>query len=358
MPGSDDLSQNKIKSNIRLYLKYKGHSPQLIKQFQDGYCHGLAVLAAYGQYLSCQPENKQPCDDWEWFSGVLTLLAGWDAEILHLTRQNEMDIDRFINQIEFFQHVSKYLSHGQGSLEHYLTDTRHRSLIQEFTFAGLLCAQDFVKPIRANNKTTSLIDELLKYDQRMIIISCGSHTLSVFRQEDSVTLYDSNHSGGLQHFSRQRPQAIIDAIYKAYHYNRDLPSPIGFRLFSFTSMAGEYVSAREILSQLQTPLAFDYPGNRKNYTALHIAARVGSAECTSYFLEQGANTDAEDTRGQTPVRVALSRRYPDIVTLIQRHRQSLNDNHYGVKCARFFSSSHDEQNINIETLPNNTNRKK
>jgi hypothetical protein len=348
-----NLSQSKVKTNIRRYLERKGRSPQLIEQFQEGYCHGLAVLAAYGQYLSSQPTRRQPCDDWEWFSRVLTQLANWHDEPFSLSIENEKDIDRFISQIEFFQHISSYLPSGQGSLDQYLVDTQHRTLTQEYTIGGLFCADDFTKPLLTRDKqqTTSLIDELLKYDQRIIIVSCGGHTISLFNDNDSVTLYDSNYPAGLQRFSRQSPQALVRAIYKAYRYDTALPSPIGFRLFSFSSQPGEYVSPADILSQLNTPLSYEYPGNRKNYTALHIAARVGSAGSVAYFLEQGANTRVEDNDGYTPRQVARGKRLPEIADMIQYYRQPVNDRHYGDQHALLFTSITDEQKAAPDVLP-------
>lgn len=348
------LSQSKVKTSIRRYLELKGRSPQLINKFQDGYCHGLAVLAAYGQYLSSQPNRKQPCDDWEWFSKVLNLLASWNGQLLSLTGKNEKDIDRFISQIEFFQHISSYLPSGQGNLDQYLMDTQHRTLSQEYTIGGLFCATDFTKPLLSHDKqqTTSLIDELLKYDQRLIIVSCGRHTISLFKNNDSVTLYDSNYPAGLQRFSKQYPQALIEAIFKAYRYAPAKPSPIGFRLFSFDSQAATYTSPVDILSQLNTPLSYEYPGNRKNYTALHIAARVGSAGAVTYFLKQGADTRAEDNDGLTPRQIARNRRLPEIANMIQNYHQPVNDQYYGDHHARLFTSNPDEQKAPSEAPAN------
>lgn len=357
MSGSDDqpinLSQSKVKANIRRYLERKGRSARLIKQFRDGYCHGLAVLAAYGQYLSSQPNNTHPCDDWSWFNSVLTLLAGWDGHLSHLTKENEKDIDRFISQIEFFQHISSYLPYGQGSLTQYLTDTKNRSLMQEYCIGGLFCADDFTKPLltRDRKRSTSLIDELLKYDQRLIIVSCGRHTLSLFKKDGKVTLYDSNNPTGLQTFAQGDTRGLIRAIYAAYRYDAALPSPIGFRLFSFRPQSGEYLGQRDILSQLHTPLSFEYAGNRKNYTALHMAARVGCAESTAYFLEHGADKSAEDNDGQTPRRIALGRRYPEIANMIQTYHQPVNDRYYGDQHARLFTAAQDGRAITPEVLP-------
>ncbi len=343
-----DLSQHHIKSKIRQYLRQKGRSHAFIKEFNNGYCHGLAVLAAYGQYLTSQPTAATPCDNWEWFLRVITMLARWNRHTSILSAQEEQDIDRFIGLIHFFQNAHDYLPYAQGSLDNYLSDTAKRNLHQEYTFAGLLRAGDFTKPITLDaGGSTTLLDELLKYNQRLILVSCGRHTLSLFRNNNQITLYDSNHVNGLQVFNKNNPDALVNALFQAYQYDAAQPSPLGFRLFTF-ERPGSYLRAQHILDQLQTPLAFDYPGNRKKYTALHIAARVGSTDCVSYFLAHGADLAAEDNNGQTPRRIAKGRHYTEIAKLLLQppRRKPVNDPIFTCQNVLFFSSTtRDKQTI-------------
>lgn len=317
-PATTNLAQTKIKKQIRLYLKKLKRSPDMIEAFRDGYCHGLAVLAAYSQFVSSQPNHQSPSDDWDWFEGVLSKLSRWNGRLSHLSADTRSDIDRLIGLIEFFQHVSRYLPHGQGSLDAYLIDTTGRTLTQEYTFAALLKDSDFHQPLQLESRKTDLIHELLSQQQRLIMISCGRHTLSLFRHHNQVTLYNSNNRAGLAYFDMNNLTALTRAISNAYSYQPDVPSPLGFRIFTFDHIPAPYPAASSVLDQLNTPLISEYPGNRKNYTALHIAARIGSLECVNYFLSRGADIAAEDRDGQTARRIAQSRRFDEIVNTLQR----------------------------------------
>ena len=44
--------------------------------------------------------------------------------------------------------------------------------------------------------------------------------------------------------------------------------------------------------------------NKINRTALHIAARFGDAECVKTLYESGANIEARDKQGKTPLQLA------------------------------------------------------
>lgn len=355
MPGStsyvglSNFSQNHIKKKICQYLKAKKRSDRLIKRFLKGYCHGLAVLAAYGQYLNIQTDLTQPCDNWDWMESTLTSLSNWDGQLAHLTTDEQSEIDRLIALVEFYQHVSKYLpAYSQGKLEDYFKDTKDRQMILEYTFAGLLTAADFTQPINTQNGNTSLINVLLKHDHRMIMISSGRHTISLFKNGHQVTLYDSNHKDGLQYFKCDKPQLVIEAIFKAYHYDTSQPSPLGFRVLTFDKQPREYLAPSLILGQLKTPLENEYPGNTKNYTVMHIAARVGSDACANYFLTHHPDLTAEDNDGNTPFDVAMSRRYEYLAWQIRAYPQPRNDKMYQDNGRSSFFSQSSDSDSNIE----------
>lgn len=354
----DSVAQHAIKTKIRRYLKRKHYSKRIRKNFKDGYCHGLAVLAGYGQYISSQPRSKTPCDNWEWFEQTASKIAGWDGHLSSLSPLDQAEIERFISLIQFFQHVSDYLPYGQGSLDDYLTDTNNRTLKQEFTFAGLLTTSDFTKPLHLGTscRVTTLINEILKYDQRIILVSCGRHTLSLFRDGDKISLYDSNHDKGRQLFKRQHPEALIQALFRAYHYDLDKPSPIGFRLFTFEPTLSQYANPQQILDQLQTPLVYDYAGNKKGYSALHIASRVGSTECIRHFLAQGADLATEDNKGQTPHSIAKSRHFTHIAEILQPPRHTIGNESFTAQHARFFSPSNSKKDSDPAEEQSESNR--
>jgi len=54
-------------------------------------------------------------------------------------------------------------------------------------------------------------------------------------------------------------------------------------------------------------------------TALHMAARRGNVEVAAALLECGAQVDARDRRGDTPLRRALNCRKPDVAALLRSY---------------------------------------
>jgi ankyrin repeat protein len=54
-------------------------------------------------------------------------------------------------------------------------------------------------------------------------------------------------------------------------------------------------------------------------TALHQAARHGSVSVVQALLQYGATIDALDVKGQTPLRRAVNCRQPQVVRLLVRH---------------------------------------
>jgi len=54
-------------------------------------------------------------------------------------------------------------------------------------------------------------------------------------------------------------------------------------------------------------------------TALHQASRHGSVSVVQALLEHGATIDAPDAKGQTPLRRAVNCRRPEIVRLLVQH---------------------------------------
>ncbi|VDN17895.1 unnamed protein product [Gongylonema pulchrum] len=59
-----------------------------------------------------------------------------------------------------------------------------------------------------------------------------------------------------------------------------------------------------------------------NQTALHFAARYGQLEVAQRLLALGANPNARDDKGQTPLHLAAENDYPDVVKLFLKMRQN------------------------------------
>jgi len=325
-----DISQVRIRSKINSYLSQQKRPAKLLRAFTKGhgYCHGLAVLVAYAQYLEyiqIKHPSTQPMDDWKWLKATLNTLSCWDENLNALSGETIADIERFIGHIYFIQHVSKYLSIGQGSLHLYLDDTAQRQIKLEYTLAGLFTAKDFTQALDLQqNQKTNLINVLTQYQRRIIIISCGNHSLSLFRSGSVITLYNANHKSGLQKYSTRHPELLVRAIFKSYKFTNKNPSPIGFRIFTFDNKLASYPEQQIILKQLNPPLLSKLQEREIDYSALHIATRIGSTECVSHYLDNGAELDSTMARMRTSLHIAASRNYTSIAEILIAKNADIN----------------------------------
>lgn len=325
-----DISQVRIRSKINSYLTQQKRPAKLQRAFTKGhgYCHGLAVLVAYAQYLEyiqIKHPSTQPLDDWKWLRTTLNALSCWDENLKTLSGETISDIERFIGHIYFIQHVSKYLSIGQGSLHLYLDDTAQRQIKLEYTLAGLFTANDFTKTLDLQqNQKTNLINVLTQYQRRIIIISCGNHSLSLFRSGSVISLYNANHKSGLQKYSTKHPELLVKAIFKSYKFTAQNPSPLGFRIFTFDNKLASYPKQQIILQQLNPPLLSKLQEREIDYSALHIATRIGSTECVSHYIENGAELDSTMNRMRTSLHIAASRNYTSIAEILISKNADIN----------------------------------
>lgn len=320
-----NLSQNLIRKKIISFLTLQQRSVDLIKEFQQGYCNGLAVLAIYGSYLQyadeCQTSTK-PKDDLNWLMSTLRILSEWNEVLSSLSAEQVAHIERFIALIEYFQHVSHYLNAGQGELQDSITDTRQRSAIKEYSIGGLFTAAESIKEITIElngaKYTTSLLQEITKYEQRLILISSTRHTLGLFRKGDRIFFFNANHTYFQYELNRQSLDMLAKRIFKAYHYDREKPSPIGFRIFTFEHQAASYADPVKLLEAINGAAYLTQSDYAKGVSALHIAASVGNRDCVKYYLSKGAYINNRNADGSSPLYHATKRRQLDSASYLAK----------------------------------------
>ena len=59
---------------------------------------------------------------------------------------------------------------------------------------------------------------------------------------------------------------------------------------------------------------------RAGWSALHYAAGFGFTELARTFLDNGAELDASDDEGKTPLDVALEAGYSEVADLLQKYQ--------------------------------------
>jgi len=322
-PGDIDISQRIIRPKIRAYLTAMNSPPEMIAAFKRGYCSGLSTLAIYGLYLESLDQSgavSDLCDNWVWLKKILKKLSRWDENINTLRKKDRANIERLIAHLEFIQHISTYLAVGQGDIHHILEDTQNRKPLLEYTLAGLFSADDFTKAINIDMNgaiiTTSLIEQLLRHDRRMILISCGKHTLGLFKNGAQISLYNSNHKAGMQSFDTSQHSALINAIFRAYKSSCKLPAPFGFRIFAFAETPAAYPEQIRLLAAVDCPDSSPCAQSTRIHSAMHIAARIGSMESMRYYLSRNAKIDSLSRARRTPLYVAASKGHLAVAKLL------------------------------------------
>lgn len=68
------------------------------------------------------------------------------------------------------------------------------------------------------------------------------------------------------------------------------------------------------------PFVLDRTTLDEGYTGLHIAVQSKDKKMIEYLIEQGANIQARDSQGKTPIDVARETNQPEVVELLERYR--------------------------------------
>src|SRR3990167_4259403 len=303
--GPLNVSQDVILSSLVTYLRAQGgRDPDFIRKLDSaGYCCGFATLAAYGQWLEWQPKRIDekthqpiPRDDWTWFHSVLTMLARWDGQS-ELPSLAQQDIERLLSLVEYFQNIRDYLPIGQGDWHESLIDTQERQPTKEYSVAGLFTAKNLL----------AVLPDIVQED-RMILICSHNHDVSLLKHEGQYYFYDANSPDGV-HVCPARDVSdvslLVNRLFSAMNFDQETPSPLGFRMFNFGGQAATYPLHEALLEQVQDHQP-SQTGYASNWTALHMAARIGSVESTSIHVAQGG-INLFDSGGRTPAFMAASR---------------------------------------------------
>lgn len=302
------ISQRAIRPKIRSLLTQLGYSEETIKTFKKGYCTGLTAIALYSFYteaLNLDSSQLMAIDDWAWFKKTLETLSTWDEQLYSLYEEDFHDILHLASLMEFYQHTSSYIAQSQGNLHEILEDTARRRPIQEYNFSGLFTSHDFIKSITVSigdmEENTSLLNILLKYEKRLIMISRGGHTLGLFRHGGRVSFYNAN--SGRKDFALENAEKIIATLFSAYHYQPHLSQPFGFRIYTFDSKPEAYPKQDVVLQALNTP------NHALDHSAIHLATRIGGIDCMNFYLQEKSALDIPSKSKRTPLYIAASRGY-------------------------------------------------
>ncbi|HBS52072.1 MAG TPA: hypothetical protein DEA62_03715, partial [Coxiellaceae bacterium] len=349
-----DRDQFVLLKKIASYLQKRNrgsNDPDFIKQFEEGHCSGLSSLWLYARWLQTQPKTSdKPRDDYDWFKKTTDLIFNWEEpdkdiadqlnnlmkkhessgkpyeefmnrELAVLEKSNsgkakklkelmdaEEQIERFISHVNFFQDIVYYLPIQQGSLDKSLLDTKGRELKKEYTIASVFTLDQFKKLL----KTRGIIQE-----RKLILVSSHTHDTALFKEGENYHYFDpSSKTGEVKSTSSDK---VAELIFHANfsddngHIDKNMSFPIGFRMFSFDEELGNYPRQEDVLND------FDLDSNTNEvyaevFSGLHAAAMIGCVESAKFFMEKkGANVNAVDKNGNTPLMEAAVEGYHQVV---------------------------------------------
>jgi hypothetical protein len=376
-----DLSQRHLIGKFALFLeKYQPEKKELIIKLKaaiadgskGGLCSGFASVALYGLWLENQPapgtaatsatavatssassnvfESKQiPNEarvdprlsvftgDWRWstVNDILKKISGWDGNT-HLSKDDLHDFDRVIRQVTYFHFIDNHLPVAQGNLAESFADDRGNKMHQEFAIGGLLNYMDFVNkkvPAEQNSTVSSKARVMhLFTEYNPVLISTHNHATCVLKTPKKFFCYNVNNPKGMIEFDSQDDKAIstlLKTIYVENQLGGHNSAPIGLRVFRFNGEPRIYPAHADFLQALPV-----MPKDKKdydNFTALHIAAKIGSLESTNFYLTPSKDipaetiaklVDAPDASGRTAVFLAAQSGFADI--LLSLHQAKAN----------------------------------
>src|SRR3990167_8300485 len=319
-----NISQIVVLAKLKTYLTQQQRDPDFIAKIMSGYCSGLCTVAAYSQWLALQPSTSdeqgkpKPRDDWPWMKSVLTMLSQWDQYSL-FTKEQQIDIERLVSLIEYFQNIAQYTKTPQGELQESLKDTRERRLTKTYTLAGVFT----IKDLRALLLTPQ--------DNTLLLIESHDHMISILEQNNQYYYYNANDTHGRQIYDKNQLNDLLIKIAGAMDATTiDTPLLLALRFFSFTPQTFN----TQILPSPEAFLASlpDYHqritgvhNQADQYTAIYIAAEIGCLASLTFHLNQHPEMiNDKSPDGYTPAFIAADLGNIEALCILAKYGANLN----------------------------------
>jgi len=305
--------QNILIDRINQYFKLNHRD----LKFDYGYCHGIALY-----WLYCMATDKE-----DWFYNTTHQLAECVTENDFETLNP--DIEKFISHIEWLQNSRSYDFHlNQLDVGELLESTRPVSL--SFLFSPELLTETLSKIIHSNE---------------MITISGPTHTIGVFKKNNQFHLFDSNYSKGYARIFTDFQELANEMIDRLIWDNKDLKglSPLEINVSyrpeeiqKNTSLCTDKDKEAIYDSFLSQTTDLNYIG-MDGLTNLYLACESGDAYAVRRLLEAGVSTNRSEPTRMSPLELAASSGYHEVVSLLLNHhpifepQQHQTPLHYAVK---------------------------
>jgi ankyrin repeat protein len=307
-----NISQEIILTKLIKYFKLLQDQRKVgfVSQLQrlEGHCSAFTSLALLGKDLDDQPHHldehgrPQPREDWQWLEQTYKKISLWNEELNAFSPEDKADIERLYSHLEYFQNPVKYQPIAQGDL-HLLThydDTKKIEL--KYSLAGLFTANDFTKPIRINERNTTMFDELFK-EGTDIMLGSYNHAMGLRIRNGHYHFYDSNYARHWRSYEPHQKNKLIEDIFTAsIAYSSENPSPFEFRVFTINKSVDEfYPEQATLLAAVNSafePVSSNYADNT---AAVLMAADIGCEKSLAYYLDKKSDVNLVTADGTTPL---------------------------------------------------------
>jgi len=266
--------------------------------------------------------------------------AAWMKHMVGALEDAEIDEPARASLREFFEHSSAYVV-NVGSAPYFGVsmetepDSIHREIAKRWD--AQLTLDDAVAAVRSGDteRALTLADTLksqasFSKNHRSVLVGLfgvmlGSGTDAMFRYiQDQITLDPEiahERYGGrtLLHVASARSRlTLVEFLLRMGADPNARDTGDHAPLYSLANECKNAAAGGVVRALVEYGANVNANGGVKHCTALHMAARRGNVEVAQALLECGADVEARDSLGVTPLRRALNCRRPEVAALLVR----------------------------------------
>ena len=187
--------------------------------------------------------------------------------------------------------------------------------------------KDFINA-QNNLGTTAIHFAAFKGDIKIIklLIENGANIYTKTKRELNIFHYSSqgNKSTSLMYFylkyyflAKEKDQRIVDLIKS---HDSGGSTPLHWAAYSSAEDILLYLINLKIFANEEERLNFINQRDNQGFTALHLSVSSKSVRIAMKLLQNGANSEIKDKKGETPLQLAINKNVNDIADIIRNNQ--------------------------------------
>lgn len=286
-------NQDEVIDQVNQYLKSKRRKLKL----EYGYCHGMTLL-----WLYKMSEGQE-----KWFYDLIKKIVSHKKKDFD---DIEMDIEKFLNHIEWLQNSSEYTQKIQQ-----LDIDKIFEIPRDLSLSFVFNSQEFSTALE---KTIS--------QNKMIVLSGPNHTIGVFKRGDSYYMFDPNYNEGeAKKFASisELKKEIVKSLFVEFKIATHL-LPVTINVTDMKEHKIERISKMGMFKQMINTQKKANKVGPQGISPLYIACESGDEEEVKALLSKKIDIDHKLEDGQTALWVASQKGYANIVKRLLKYGADLN----------------------------------